>query len=530
MSARRARLALLVLAYLLAGCEAVGRSRSTIDASNEEAERLAAAARHPAGGRRMDTVEIVDDVFAGDEVLRERHGEALPTSLLRPGHVVFDTGEGGLVLRDLTDSVAALLGLSVQAEEGIGRGRVRLHHRGAATALLDKIARSTDSEWEVRGGAVRFRRWVTRSWTLYALAGGSDLRATVTAGGSGGTSSNGGGSGAGTAGDSGAVAGAVAVSTSYAGELKPWADLKAAIETLLGGDGVLSMSEATGRVTVRTTPPLLEQVDELIRNENRRHGRQVVINYAVYSIAMNASDRWAFNPSLVLRDLGRKLYSFNVDGVPAGSGEAASISAAVLNTAASGALGRLAGSKLVFEALSEYGAVSLVTSNDVTALNNVPTPVNATQTISYLQQVTTNQVAQVGTSTALTPGTVTVGFAMTLLPRILANGQLILRYGLTQTDLLRLRTITSNGVAIEAPEVSQRAFQQQVRMRSGDTLVLASFRQAQSNLAEQGVGTPQTVLFGGGQSGAQRRELSVIVMTPTVVPGVGMNTVASDLP
>jgi hypothetical protein len=106
---------------------------------------------------------------------------------------------------------------------------------------------------------------------------------------------------------------------------------------------------------------------------------------------------------------------------------------------------------------------------------------------------------------------------------------LILRYGLTQTDLIRLRTITSSQVSIEAPEVSQRAFQQQVRMRSGDTLVLASFRQAQSSLTEQGVGTPQTVVLGGGQNGAQRRELSVIVMTPTVVPGVGMNAGASDL-
>ncbi len=256
-----------------------------------------------------------------------------------------------------------------------------------------------------------------------------------------------------------------------------------------------------------------------------------MINYAVYSISVNDSDQWGFNPSLMLSDLGKKLYNFNVSGVPIAGDMSglASISGTVLNTAANGTLGRIAGSKLVLDALSEYGAVSLVTSNDVTALNNVPTPVNATQSISYLKQVTTNQVAQVGSSTALTPGTVTVGFVITLLPRILANGQLILRYGLTQTDLIRLRTITSSQVSIEAPEVSQRAFQQQVRMRSGDTLVLASFRQAQSSLAEQGVGTPQTVVLGGGQNGAQRRELSVIVMTPTVVPGVGMNAGASDL-
>ncbi|MDB5364860.1 MAG: pilus assembly protein [Rhodospirillales bacterium] len=531
MSARLPVAVLLIASQLLAGCEAIGRSRGAIDTSNEEAERLARAIQRPADGRKMDTVEIVDDVFAGDEVLRERHGEALPAALTRSSAVVFDTGEGGLTMSELTDSASAALGLPVRAEEGFGRGRVRINHRGSATALLDKIAKSSDAEWEVRGGAVRFQRWVTRSWTLYALAGGSDVHATVTSGGGSSSGSTGTGSNSGSGSDAGAVAGAVSVATSYAGELKPWADLKAAIESLIGGSGVLSLSEATGRVTVRTTPHLLEQVDDLIRNENRRHGRQVVINYAVYSISVNDSDQWGFNPSLVLSDLGKKLYSFNIHGVPISGdiGNAASLSGAVLNTATNGTLGRLAGSKLVLDALSEYGAVSLVTSNDVTALNNVPTPVNATQSISYLKQVTTNQVAQVGSSTALTPGTVTVGFVITLLPRILANGQLILRYGLTQTDLIRLRTITSSQVSIEAPEVAQRAFQQQVRMRSGDTLVLASFRQSQSSLAEQGVGTPQTVLLGGGQNGAQRRELSVIVMTPTVVPGVGMNAGASDL-
>jgi type IVB pilus formation R64 PilN family outer membrane protein len=529
MSARTSVISLVIAAQLLAGCEAIGRSRGAIDTSNAEAERLAQAIKRPSEGRKMDTVEVVDDVFAGDEVLRERHGESLPPALLRSNAVLFDTGEGGLTMAELTESVSATLDLPVRAEDGFGRTRVRINHRGSATALLDKIAKSTDTEWEVRGGAVRFQRWVTRSWTLYALAGSSDLHATVTSGGAG--SGSGGSNSGSNNGDSGSVAGTVSVATSYAGELKPWADLKAAIESLIGQAGTVSMSEATGRVTVRTTPHLLEQVDELIRNENRRHGRQVVINYAVYSISVNDSDRWGFNPTLALSDLGKKLYSFNVSGVPIAGDTSSlgSISAAVLNTANSGTLGRLAGSKLVLDALSEYGAVSLVTSNDVTALNNVPTPVNATQSISYLKQVTTSQVAQVGSSTSLTPGTVTVGFVITLLPRILANGQLILRYGLTQTDLVRLRTITSSQLSIEAPEVSQRAFQQQVRMRSGDTLVLASFRQAQSSLTEQGVGTPQTVLLGGGQNGAQRRELSVIVMTPTVVPGVGMNAGASDL-
>jgi type IVB pilus formation R64 PilN family outer membrane protein len=522
---------LVVAAQLLAGCEAIGRSRGAIDTSNAEAERLAQAIRRPAEGRKMDTVEIIDDVFAGDEVLRDRHGEPLPPALLRSTAVLFDTGEGGLTMSELTESMASTLDLPVRAEDGFGRARVRINHRGSAASLLDKIAKSTDSEWEVRGGAVRFQRWVTRSWTLYALAGSSDVHATVTSGGAGASSGGNNGASGTASGDSGTAAGTVSVATSYAGELKPWVDLKAAIESLIGNAGAVSMSEATGRVTVRTTPHLLEQVDELIRNENRRHGRQVVINYAVYSITVNDADQWGFNPSLVLSDLGKKLYTFNIKGVPLAGDRSGlgSVSGTVLDTASNGTLGRIAGSKLVLDALSEYGAVSLVTSNDVTALNNVPTPVNATHSISYLKQVTTSQVAQVGSSTALTPGTITVGFVITLLPRILANGQLILRYGLTQTDLIRLRTITSSQVSIEAPEISQRAFQQQVRMRSGDTLVLASFRQAQSNLTEQGVGTPQTVVLGGGQTGGQRSELSVIVMTPTVVPGVGMNAGASDV-
>ncbi len=245
MTVRIVTISLLVASQLLAGCDAIHRSRGAVDTSNAEAERLAQAIKRPADGRKMDTVEIVDDVFAGDEVLRDRHGESLPVALLRSTAVLFDTGEGGLTISELTESVSATLDLPVRAEDGFGRSRVRINHRGSAAALLDKIAKSTDSEWDVRGGAVRFQRWVTRSWTLYALAGGSDVHATVTSGGGsagGGSGSSGNSSG----GDSGAVAGTVSVATSYAGELKPWADLKAAIESLIGTTGAVSMSERPG--------------------------------------------------------------------------------------------------------------------------------------------------------------------------------------------------------------------------------------------------------------------------------------------
>lgn len=144
-------------------------------------------------------------------------------------------------------------------------------------------------------------------------------------------------------------------------------------------------------------------------------------------------------------------------------------------------------------------------------------PVQVARQTSYLASVQTTNTAQVGSTTALTPGTVTTGFNMNLLPYVMPDNNLLLQYSINLSALQRLRSVTSGGSTIEIPEVDNRIFSQKVRLKSGETLVLSGFEQSIDNGNKQGVGNPNNILLGGGMGTDNRRDVIVVLITPVVM-------------
>ncbi|MDH7193336.1 PilN family type IVB pilus formation outer membrane protein, partial [Escherichia coli] len=81
--------------------------------------------------------------------------------------------------------------------------------------------------------------------------------------------------------------------------------------------------------------------------------------------------------------------------------------------------GKLTGSKAFLKALSSQGDVSVVTQNSAVTKNLTPVPMQIANQQSYIESVTTDTTANVGSSTSLNAATITTGFNMTLLPFIL---------------------------------------------------------------------------------------------------------------
>src|SRR5205085_6535083 len=155
-------------------------------------------------------------------------------------------------------------------------------------------------------------------------------------------------------------------------------------------------------------------------------------------------------------------------------------------TAPANSASRWAGSQAMISALSTQGRVTELTSASVVTLNNQPVPVNVGRRVSYLAASATSQTANVGSTTSLTPGTVSTGFSMTLVPHIIDGQELLLQYAIDLSSLLRIKTISSGGSSIEAPDVSTSSFLQRVRLKSGETLVVAGFDQDNLSAVAQG--------------------------------------------
>jgi type IVB pilus formation R64 PilN family outer membrane protein len=177
----------------------------------------------------------------------------------------------------------------------------------------------------------------------------------------------------------------------------------------------------------------------------------------------------------------------------------------------------------MINALSTQGKVRKETSASVTTLNYQPVPVQVARQTAYLKSSQTTISANVGSSTSLTPGVVTSGFTMTLLPNLLDNGTVMLQFSTDISTLRRINTVSSTGTTggsqIQTPEIDTRNFLQRVAMKSGQTLVVSGFEQMEGDVERQGTGSPSNFLLGGGAASRSNKEIIVILITPIAMPG-----------
>ena len=133
---------------------------------------------------------------------------------------------------------------------------------------------------------------------------------------------------------------------------------------------------------------------------------------------------------------------------------------------------------------------------------------------------------------------------MSVLPRILDHGRILMFFNLTLSDLLSLDAVNVSGGGssssdksdssdsesdsdsssgggdsefIQNPVIETRGFTQEVALKSGDTLILAGYERVEDKTDKKGVGTPKNTLLGGSQSATKDRTILVIMLTPVVL-------------
>lgn len=395
-----------------------------------------------------------------------------------------------------------------------GQQTIDLDYRGPLDGLLDRVAMQLGLNWRVDDGGVTFFFLESRIYTLYALPGKTTLSTSVqsgttakvgVSGGGGGGSGGGNSSNGGVSGSAGTTQKTdVSLTTDIRGDLE-----KAIKSMLTPGVGRMAFAGSTGTIIVTDRPAVLDTIGQFIGDQNHVLTKQVVLNIRVMSVTLSRKDSFGINWSMVYNAIdGRNGVSLT-NVVDAGTG--------AIGAGVSILKGPFAGTKLLVNALAQQGAVSTITSPSVTTLNMQPVPVQVARQTGYLAEVSTSQVAQVGSSTSLTPGMVTDGFNMNLLPQIIGDTKtLLLQFSINLSKLDNLRKAASGGNEIEIPEVSNRAFSQRVKLRSGETLVLSGFQQLGHNTTYTGAGSPHFWLFGGGRSRNDSRQVLVVLITPII--------------
>jgi type IVB pilus formation R64 PilN family outer membrane protein len=309
------------------------------------------------------------------------------------------------------------------------------------------------------------------------------------------------------------------------------------------------VSESTTTVTVRDHPSNVKAIEDYITQLNRDMSREVAIQVEVLEIDLNKEFNYGINWNLVQHWLGTDVSLSAQPATAANITGIVSQGAAAENALAMLQIGKVT-SNVIISALSQQGRVSVVTQPRVVTMNNQMAEIRITRDVSYLQSVSNTTTANSGNATnttTLTPGIVTDGFSLYLLPKIQGN-KVYLQISSSLSTLTSLNTVTNepqpsfdqngnvNQVAnqnggilpritnnnpqnpqfqqIQVPTLAEKLFNQRTVISSGCTLVITGFQQTRDE-------TQRSQLFGlkplGGTGAARGNSQTLVLITPTIL-------------
>ncbi|SDV46547.1 secretin N-terminal domain-containing protein [Chitinasiproducens palmae] len=388
------------------------------------------------------------------------------------------------------------------------RQRMDVRFQGPLSQFLRLIESYFNVGWRYENGTLHLARSITRTFPIAALPSLVTAQADLNIGLTSEVGDNSGG-GNGSNSNSGSKSG-VQQSASVQVAFDLWKDIDATVKTILGGQGAYTLSRGLSALTVTAAPRLMDDVSKYVESVNRQLERQVTVNVAVYSVTLDDASERRFSLHGLFAS-GRFLAGVNDPG-NALSGD--TISAGVLD----GRNGNISG---LLKLLDQTGRVSVVTNASVTTMSGQPVPLQVSNARGYVSKIGT-VMNQITTQREVTTSTVTTGFALNVLPKVLDSGEVLLQYGVNISALVgkdggfdRIR-LGDKEPELSLPNVDQRSFVQESLLHNGSTLVMAGFQHVNETMQEDGKGSTSFKAFGGGSSASRKRQLIVICITPKV--------------
>ncbi len=353
-----------------------------------------------------------------------------------------------------------------------GSGGIRVAFSGTISGLFDVVASHFGVSWEynAKSHAIEFLASNVKTFTILAAPGKVSHASKVSNESKG---SSGGDSGESVQESSGETA----QSTDTDISIDIWTDIVAEVKALLTKDGSVTANQIAGTITVRDTPVTLRQVGDYVDEINKRLSRQIALSIKVWSLEVSDATDVGVDLSLFFDAPDVQVFTgaSPLSMLPAGG----DLSAAVVN-------GRLKNSSALLKGLRALGRATQVTSGGGVVMSNQPVPIQAIKRDAYLAS-SSQSTSEYGNTTELTPGEITTGFAMTVIPYVLENRRVILQYSVDLSSLDELVSFESGDATIQLPKVSKRNLgTHSMALKMGQTLVLAGFEQEVDNRGTSG--------------------------------------------
>ncbi|OAT14691.1 PilN family conjugative transfer lipoprotein [Buttiauxella noackiae ATCC 51607] len=373
-----------------------------------------------------------------------------------------------------------------------------INWQGSLSGLLDHVTTRLGLSWRYEQGRVAIFYLDTRSFPIRFQDSKTQFTSRSVYGSSSGGSSS---DGASTEGNS-------SQTTITDMNTNRYKEIEDTVKSMLT-PGTGRMSISTGLLTVTDTSRVLNAVQTFIEGRNIELTRQVVLNVKVYSVTKKRQDQMGIDLDAIFKSGSVGLSLGNTMAGTASSAMTGGIN--ILD-------GKFANSSAFIHALAQQANVSVVTQSASTTTNMSPVRVQVVTQQDYISQVSSENTANVGSSTSVEKATISTGFNMTLLPYIQpASDQMELQYSISMSDDPDMQPEKVGEVTLKLPKTKMHNFAQSTILRSGQTLLLSGHNQESNSVNRQGVGSPGFFGLGGGVNGENNDAILVILITPTLL-------------
>ena len=434
---------------------------------------------------------------------------------------------------------------------------VSLDYSGSIQGALEELATVTDYNFEIdnKKDMLTWSALVSKMFSIKFLPGTTnyelgqtlELESDDSGGGSSSSSSSSG---------SGSIS--AVTDNQYSrltGTISIWNDIQDSVSKMLSPEGNVTVSQGTTTIAVSDHPANVHKISKYIRRINSELGKQVRVQVQVLDVQLSDDYAYGINWQIVRQFISNT--SQSALGLAAPGFTSANLSTITPTTFSFvAASGNFANTSTLINALQQQGSVSVVTQPSLTTLNNQVAQISIQELENYVSGSSTTSNDNGNTGGPQT-STVTTGLNMYLLPKVIRE-KVYLQISTVLSNLVSLESFnvftgdqsssgTSSGTAadvntptipdtttdgsnntninlgttgvqtpnfVQLPKVDARLINQRAVIRSGETLILAGYKQFQNSMNNNKFLESDRL---GGQSSLRTEREILFLITPTVI-------------
>jgi type IVB pilus formation R64 PilN family outer membrane protein len=452
-------------------------------------------------------VRIKSDVYQSNSLLV---GAALPSVPARPAAPIssplpIPAGAPSGAGRD--DGTVQPPNLGLFQQPVTTTSSIEMSWDGTLAGFLDDVTSRLGVSWAYRDSAVVIERFVTESFELSAFGGTQDYKMALT-GGNSGTSGSGGTTGSASS----------TLDLAESGKMAALDSLRQAIEGVLGKTGgSVILNEGTGRFFVTATKDVIARVRDIVKAEDAALQRQAHIQFDIYSVLSDENDHKGVNWELVYQGLTNSLGATFKSPTTLTGSSTAGIGISILAGGTGASSGRLGGSLAVLNLLNQVGNSAMYRPVSMIAMNRQWARKTNLKVDGYVSETSPSTASSAGSGApGLKTSSITTGDKFMVQPAILDNGSIILKFGVSLTELLGLFDVTAGSgntlQKVQTPVTSGTDDQGTIRLLPGEAMVVTGLSRRLSSQDRRTLSDGVPVALGGSRKDSFKREEFLIVV------------------